>query len=158
MFKKARDKKKSELEKIVATIDNGGEILKKFKSYSSKELRAMINFFKDQLGLFVDRYANNKKYSFIMNFVKDYIPSANSEGNYFTMFVTIRNIEKIGQLNINDPTISFTIVTKNDSINIGGTGGGCKVSDAMEFIALLMYLELEAEEREEKERKNKDAC
>lgn len=155
MFGRTKEKK-SDLEKVVFTIDGGKEIMEKLKGYSSKEIGAMIKFFSDQTNLFVDKYAKNRHYRFILNFIKDYTP-AKQNGNPFSMTVTIRNVDSLQNINTTDPTISFSIIkNEGDKITIGSSdssNGGCKIADAMEFIILLKWMKLNAEEREEEERK-----
>ena len=52
MFGRTKEKK-NDLEKIVAGIEGGEQIVEKLKKYSSKELKAMSKFFSDQNNLFI---------------------------------------------------------------------------------------------------------
>ena len=154
MFGKTKEKK-NDLEKIVAGIEGGEQIVEKLKKYSSKELKAMSKFFSDQNNLFISRYAKNQSYRYILNFMKDYTPSK-EDGNHFSMTVTIKDVDTMQNLNTSEPSIMFTVTENNGNvITIGGSTptGGCKWTEGSEFIILLRFLEVEAEEKEEAERK-----
>ena len=159
MFGRTKEKK-NDLEKIVAGIEGGEQIVEKLKKYSSKELKAMSKFFSDQNNLFISRYAKNQNYRYILNFMKDYT-SPKEDGNHFSMTVTIKDVDTMQNLNTSEPSIMFTITENNGNvITIGGSTstGGCKWTEGSEFIILLRFLEVEAVEKEEAERKKaKDA-
>lgn len=159
MFGRTKEKK-NDLEKIVAGIEGGEQIVEKLKKYSSKELKAMSKFFSDQNNLFISRYAKNQNYRYILNFMKDYTPPK-EDGNHFSMTVTIKDVDTMQNLNTSEPSIMFTITENNGNvITIGGSTstGGCRWTEGSEFIILLRFLEVEEEEKEEAERKKaKDA-